>query len=57
MTGVIRELGARSNQLLASLGRLANFGGALIAAMPQPPTRFGFFLRALSLFLPVLLWP
>jgi phospholipid/cholesterol/gamma-HCH transport system permease protein len=29
------------------LGRVGNFAGALISAVPRPPTRFGFFLRAL----------
>lgn len=47
MTDVIRELGARSILVIEQLGRVANFGGALIASMARPPTRFGFFLRAL----------
>jgi phospholipid/cholesterol/gamma-HCH transport system permease protein len=47
MTGAIRELGARSTTLLEGLGRIANFGGALVASMLKPPSRFGFFIRAL----------
>ena len=47
MTGAIRNLGAESSRLLAQLGRVANFGGALLACMARPPTRFRFFVRAL----------
>jgi phospholipid/cholesterol/gamma-HCH transport system permease protein len=47
MTGAIRELGAKSSLLVEELGRVGNFAGALISAVPRPPTRFGFFLRAL----------
>jgi len=47
MTGAIRELGAKSSLVIAGLGRVASFGGALLGCMPNPPTRFGFFLRAL----------
>ena len=47
MTGVIRGIGARSSSLLERLGRVANFGGSLVACMARPPTRFGFFVRAL----------
>jgi phospholipid/cholesterol/gamma-HCH transport system permease protein len=47
MTAAIRELGARSTTLLEGLGRVANFGGALVASMLKPPSRFGFFIRAL----------
>lgn len=47
MTDAIRELGAKSILVIEQLGRVANFGGALIANMARPPTRFGFFLRAL----------
>lgn len=47
MTDAIRELGSRSVALVDGLGRVANFGAALVAVMPRPPTRFGFFLRAL----------
>jgi phospholipid/cholesterol/gamma-HCH transport system permease protein len=47
MTGAIRELGAKSSLLVEGLGRVGNFAGALISAVPRPPTRFGFFLRAL----------
>ena len=47
MTGAIRELGAKSSLVIEGLGRVASFGGALLGCMPKPPTRFGFFLRAL----------
>ncbi len=47
MTGAIRELGARSSLVVEQLGRIANFGGGLIGCMLKPPTRFGFFIRAL----------
>ena len=47
MIDAIRELGSKSVALVDGLGRVANFGGKLVAAMPRPPTRFGFFLRAL----------
>jgi len=47
MTATIRQLGAISGQLLERLGRVGNFGGALIGCMLRPPTRFGFFIRAL----------
>jgi phospholipid/cholesterol/gamma-HCH transport system permease protein len=43
----VRVLGARSSALIEGLGRIANFGGALIASLFRAPTRFGFFLRAL----------
>lgn len=47
MTGAIRELGARSSLVVEQLGRIANFGSGLIGCMLRPPTRFGFFIRAL----------
>jgi phospholipid/cholesterol/gamma-HCH transport system permease protein len=47
MRGPIRNLGARSTALIEGLGRVANFGGAISSSLVQPPTRFGFFLRAL----------
>jgi phospholipid/cholesterol/gamma-HCH transport system permease protein len=47
MTGVIRKLGAQSSSAVEGLGRIANFGAAIIASLPKPPTRFGFFIRAL----------
>jgi phospholipid/cholesterol/gamma-HCH transport system permease protein len=47
MIGAIRELGARTSALVEGLGRIARFGGAITASLFQPPTRFGFFLRAL----------
>jgi phospholipid/cholesterol/gamma-HCH transport system permease protein len=47
MTGAVRELGARSSALIESLGRIANFGGAMTASLVKPPSRFGFFIRAL----------
>jgi phospholipid/cholesterol/gamma-HCH transport system permease protein len=45
--GLIRAIGARASQLIEELGRVGNFGGALMVATTQPPTRFGFFIRAL----------
>ena len=47
MTGVIRQLGAESSRLVEGLGRVANFGAALLGCMARPPTRFSFFVRAL----------
>lgn len=47
MIGAIRDLGARSTSMVEGLGHIASFGGALLAAMPAPPSRFRFFLRAL----------
>jgi len=47
MMRLIRILGARTTALVEGLGRVANFGGAISASLVQPPTRFGFFLRAL----------
>ena len=47
MTGAIRKLGAQSSSLIEALGRIANFGGAILSSLPKPPTRFGFFIRAL----------
>ena len=47
MTGAIRDLGTRSTSLVEGLGRISNFGGALVASMLKPPSRFGFFVRAL----------
>ena len=47
MIGSIRDLGAWSTRSIEGLGRTASFGGALLGAMPHPPYRFGFFLRAL----------
>ena len=47
MISAIRELGARSSLLIEGLGRVASFGGALVASLPKKPTRFGFFLNAL----------
>ncbi len=47
MTPIVRELGSRTSQLIEGLGRIGNFALALIAALPKPPTRFGFFIRAL----------
>lgn len=43
----IRELGARTTAQVAGLGRIARFGGHLVGAIPRPPSRFGFFVRAL----------
>jgi phospholipid/cholesterol/gamma-HCH transport system permease protein len=47
MTGVVRELGARSSLVVEQLGRVTNFGVSLVGCMLRPPTRFGFFIRAL----------
>jgi phospholipid/cholesterol/gamma-HCH transport system permease protein len=47
MTGMVRRLGEVSSLRIESLGRVANFGGSLIGCMLRPPTRFGFFVRAL----------
>jgi len=47
MIGLIRDLGERSSSLIEGLGRIANFGGAISGSLVRPPTRFGFFLRAL----------
>jgi phospholipid/cholesterol/gamma-HCH transport system permease protein len=47
MSAPIRELGARTTELVEELGRVGNFGLALVGAIPRPPTRFGFFIRAL----------
>jgi phospholipid/cholesterol/gamma-HCH transport system permease protein len=47
MSSIVRELGSKTSQLIESLGRIGNFGLALIDALPRPPTRFGFFIRAL----------
>ncbi|MEZ4331969.1 MAG: MlaE family lipid ABC transporter permease subunit [Myxococcota bacterium] len=43
----IRELGAQTIAQVGGLGRVAVFGGHLIGAVPRPPSRFGFFVRAL----------
>lgn len=47
MIGVIRQLGFRSTTLIEDLGRVASFGASLVASLVRPPTRFGFFVRAL----------
>ncbi|MFK7898040.1 MAG: MlaE family lipid ABC transporter permease subunit [Myxococcota bacterium] len=47
MTGLIRAVGAKTTDLVEGLGRIANFGGKVVLSMVRPPTRFGFFLRAL----------
>ena len=47
MIGLIRSLGAQATALIAGLGRVANFGGSIVIALLKPPTRFGFFIRAL----------
>ena len=33
--------------MIAGVGRVANFGGSIVIALLKPPTRFGFFVRAL----------
>lgn len=40
-------VGAQATDLVVGLGRVANFGGKVVTSMVRPPTRFGFFLRAL----------
>ncbi|MFP6654489.1 MAG: MlaE family lipid ABC transporter permease subunit [Myxococcota bacterium] len=47
MSDAVRELGARSTELITGLGRIAHFAGAIAAAVPKPPSRFHFFIRAL----------
>lgn len=47
MSEMIRRLGERGSDQIEGLGRIASFGGNLVSALPRPPTRFGFFLRAL----------
>lgn len=47
MSEMIRQLGVRSSELVEGLGKVAGFGGSLVGALPRPPTRFGFFMRAL----------
>ncbi len=47
MTALIRDLGAHAIFLVEGLGRLAAFGGSITSSLVRPPTRFGFFLRAL----------
>ena len=47
MMASIRSVGAQSASLLEGLGRVAGFAGAISTSLVRPPTRFGFFLRAL----------
>jgi len=47
MTALVRQLGSTTSRLIEGLGRIGNFALALTAALPKPPTRFGFFIRAL----------
>lgn len=47
MIEAIRRLGELASYQVEGLGRVAGFGGALVGALPRPPTRFGFFIRAL----------
>lgn len=47
MTALVRQIGSTTSGLVQGLGRIGNFALALIAALPKPPTRFGFFIRAL----------
>ncbi len=47
MTAAVQELGRRSVALVEGLGRITAFGGAILRAIASPPTRFGFFVRAL----------
>jgi len=46
VTGLVRDLGARSTALVEGLGRVTAFGGALAGTLPRRPTRVGFFVRA-----------
>jgi len=43
----IRSLGASATSSVEGLGQLAVFGGELTTSLVKPPSRFGFFLRAL----------
>lgn len=47
MTTPVHDLGAATTAAVEGLGRVARFGGAVLANLARPPTRFGFFLRAL----------
>jgi phospholipid/cholesterol/gamma-HCH transport system permease protein len=47
MIGAIRDLGSRSSGLIEGMGQIATFGSELVFSLPRPPSRFGFFLRAL----------
>lgn len=47
MIEAIRRLGAATTDQVASLGRVAGFGGALVAALVRGPSRFRFFMRSL----------
>ena len=44
----IRSLGASATSSVEGLGQLTVFGGGITASLVRPPSRFGFFLRALS---------
>ena len=43
----IRGLGASATSFVEGLGQLTVFGGEITASLVKPPSRFGFFLRAL----------
>ncbi|MDC1294801.1 MlaE family lipid ABC transporter permease subunit [Myxococcota bacterium] len=43
----IRSLGASATSFVEGLGQLTVFGGEITASLVRPPSRFGFFLRAL----------
>ena len=47
MSTLVRDLGAAATALVEGLGRIAAFGGGITRCLFQPPTRFGFFVRAL----------
>ena len=47
MIGRIRDLGGASSGLVERLGQVAVFGGELVLAIPRPPFRIAFFMRAL----------
>lgn len=47
MIALVRQLGATTVAQIEGLGRIAVFGGHLLAASVRPPSRFGFFVRAL----------
>jgi phospholipid/cholesterol/gamma-HCH transport system permease protein len=47
MISAIQALGAQATSMIEGLGRIGNFGISISASLFKPPTRFGFFLRAL----------
>jgi len=47
MIGMIRDLGSTATGLIEGVGKITDFGMSLLGSLPRPPSRFGFFLRAL----------